>query len=387
MRDFVAKRVTAVPPSGIRKFFDIAATMKDVISLGIGEPDFVSPPKAIEAGVAALQRGETAYTSNSGLAELREAIARYIKGLYGIEYDPQTELLITVGVSEALYLTVTATINVGDEVIIPEPSFVSYAPEVIFAGGVPVMLPTRVEEDFQVSPQAIEAAITPKTKAILIGYPNNPTGAVLERERLAEIAKLAEKHDLLVISDEIYERLVYGGFQHTHFAELPNMRERTVVLSGFSKSHAMTGWRVGYAAAPSEILSAMRRIHQYTVMSAPTVSQFAALAALKEAEEDVERMREEYDRRRKLMVGGFNELGLATFEPRGAFYAFPNISASGMDDETFCETLLKEEEVAIIPGSVFGESGRNFARACYATSYEDIEKALERIERFMRRHG
>jgi aminotransferase len=385
MHKFIAQRIERVPPSGIRKFFDISATMNDVISLGIGEPDFVSPKAVIEAGIEALQRGETHYTSNNGLIELREAIARYIHHLYGIAYEPSDEVLVGVGVSEALYLAVTATINPGDEVIIPEPCFVSYAPEVVFAGGVPVMVPTTFEQNFQVTVADIEAAITPRTKALLIGYPNNPTGAVLSRERLGEIAQMAEKHDLLVLSDEIYDRLVYG-MKHTQFATLPNMRERTVVLGGFSKSHAMTGWRIGYALASAELVAAMRKVHQYTIMSAPTMSQYAALTAL-EDEDAVQMMVAEYDRRRRLLVGGLNELGLDCFEPRGAFYAFPRVTASGMDDNTFSEKLLAEEKVAVVPGSAFGESGRNFVRTCYATSYEQLEEALERMHRFMQRYG
>lgn len=385
MPKFVADRIGMVPPSGIRKFFDIAATMDDVISLGIGEPDFTSPVAVVQAGIQSLQHGETHYTSNNGLIELREAISRYINGLYGIEYDPANEILVAVGVSEAMYLAVTATINPGDEVIIPEPCFVSYMPEVVFAGGVPVMVPTYFEQEFQVTAADIEAAITPRTKAILLGYPNNPTGAVLSRERLNEIAKIAEKHDLLVISDEIYDRLVYG-VPHTQFATLPGMRERTIILSGFSKSHAMTGWRIGYVAAPTELINAMRRIHQYTIMSAPTVAQYAALKAL-ECEDEVKAMVAEYDRRRKLLVGGLNELGLDCFEPRGAFYAFPRITASGMDENAFSEKLLYEEKVAVVPGSAFGGSGEGFVRACYATSYEKIEEALERMRRFMQRYG
>lgn len=385
MPKFIADRIEMVPPSGIRKFFDIAATMDDVISLGIGEPDFTSPAGVIQAGIEALKHGETHYTSNNGLIELREAISRYINRLYGVEYDPAHELLVAVGVSEAMYLAVTATINPGDEVIIPEPCFVSYMPEVVFVGGVPVMVTCYFEQDFQVAPTDIEKAITPRTKAILLGYPNNPTGAVLSRERLLEIAKIAEKHDLLVISDEIYDRLVYG-IPHTQFATLPNMRERTIVLGGFSKSHAMTGWRIGYAAAPEPIINAMRRIHQYTIMSAPTVAQYAALKAL-EHEEEVQAMVAEYDRRRKLLVNGLNQLGLDCFEPRGAFYAFPRIKASGMDENTFSEKLLYEEKVAVVPGSAFGVSGEGFVRACYATSYEKIEEALERLHRFMQRYG
>jgi aminotransferase len=386
MRDFVSKRVQDIPPSGIRRFFDIAATMNDVISLGVGEPDFVTPGPVLESGIQSLRRGETHYTSNSGILELREGVSAYIARLYGIEYHPENELLITVGVSEALYLVMTTILNPGDEVIVPEPCFVSYMPEVSLAGGVPVAVPTRVEDNFQVTAAAIEAAITPRTKAILIGYPNNPTGAVLSRQTLNEIAQLAARHDLFVISDEIYDRLVYG-VPHTQFATLDGMRERTVVLSGFSKSHAMTGWRIGYAAGPAAIIGAMRKVHQYTIMSAPTTAQVAAIDALRHGEPEVEAMRAEYDRRRKLMVGGFNELGLPCFEPLGAFYAFPKITVSGMDDSTFAEQLLHEERVAVVPGSAFGVSGAGHVRACYATAYEKIEEALERIRRFMMRHG
>ncbi len=386
MRDFISQRVLSVPPSGIRRFFDISATMDDVISLGIGEPDFVTPRAVIQAGIRSLEAGHTHYTSNSGTIELRQAVSAYLERLYGIHYDPETEILITVGVSEALYLALTALVNPGDEVIVPHPCFVSYAPEVVFAGGVPVVIDTYPEHDFQVTGEEIEQAITPRTKALLIGYPNNPTGAVLTQQRLLEIAAVAERHDLFVISDEIYDRLVYG-IQHTHFATLPKMRPRTLVLSGFSKSHAMTGWRLGYAVGPAEIIAAMRKIHQYTIMSAPTTAQIAVAETLAEVDDEVERMRAEYDRRRRLVVDGFNELGLTCFEPRGAFYAFPDIRASGMDDETFCEKLLKEERVAVIPGSAFGRTGAGFVRACYATSYEKLEEALERMRRFMQRYG
>ncbi|MCE7948865.1 MAG: aminotransferase class I/II-fold pyridoxal phosphate-dependent enzyme [Chloroflexi bacterium CFX4] len=386
MRDFIAQRVRAVPPSGIRRFFDIAATMDDVISLGIGEPDFTTPPTLLQAGIQSLQQGGTHYTSNSGIYELRVALSRYIARLYGIEYHPENELLITVGVSEALYLVLTAILDAGDEVIVPEPCFVAYMPEVTLAGGVPVPVPTFVADDFQVTAARLAEKITPRTKAILIGYPNNPTGAVMQRDHLLEIGQLAEAHDLLVISDEIYDRLVYG-VPHTQFATLPNMRERTVVLSGFSKSHAMTGWRIGYAAGNAEIISMMRKIHQYTIMSAPTTAQEALLLALDTSEPDVEAMRAEYDRRRKLIVNGFNALGLPCFEPRGAFYAFPNIAASGMDENTFAERLLQEERVAMVPGSAFGQSGAGFVRASYAAAYEKIEEALERLARFMQRHG
>ena len=386
MRNFVSQRVQSVPPSGIRRFFDIAATMDDVISLGIGEPDFVTPRNLLDAGIESLKRGETHYTSNSGTRELREAVANYLSRLYGIAYDPEHELLITVGVSEALYLALTAILDPGDEVIVPEPCFVAYMPEVVFAGGVAVAVPTYAKNDFQVTVEAIEAAITPRTKALLIGYPNNPTGAVMSRENLLAIAQLAVRRDLIVISDEIYDRLVYG-VPHTHFATLDGVRERSIVLGGFSKSHAMTGWRLGYAVTTPTILDAMRKIHQYTIMSAPTTAQAAAGAALMQAEPDVEAMRSEYDRRRKLIVSGFNELGLSCFEPRGAFYAFPNISASGMDEEEFADRLLLEERVAMVPGSAFGASGVGHVRASYATAYEKIEEALERLRRFMARHG
>lgn len=386
MRNLISHKVASVPPSGIRRFFDIAATMKDVISLGIGEPDFTTPPHIIQAGIASLQRGETHYTSNSGTLELREALAAYLKRLYGVEYDPASELLITVGVSEALHLALTAVLDPGDEVIVPQPCFVAYCPEVIFNGGVPVTLNTRIEENFQVTGAQIAEKITPRTKALLIGYPNNPTGAVLPRERLLEIAQVAEKHDLVVISDEIYDRLVYG-ITHTCFASLPGMRERTILLGGLSKSHAMTGWRVGYVAAPQELSSAMRKVHQYLIMSAPTMSQAAALQALLYGEDDVAQMRAEYDRRRKLIVSGLNQIGLKCFEPQGAFYAFPSVEISGMNDDQFANALLEEEHVACVPGNAFGEPTGRYVRMSYATAYEKIEQALEKMERFLRRHG
>jgi aminotransferase len=386
MRNFVAQRILDVPPSGIRRFFDIAATMDDVISLGIGEPDFVSPKPIIKAGIRALEEGETHYTSNSGILELRQSLAKHLSRLYQVEYAPEAEILITVGVSEALYLALMAVIEPGDEVIVPTPSFVSYQPEVVFAGGTPVALPTKHVDEFQVLAEDVEPLITENTKAILIGYPNNPTGAVMSHEKLVELARLAEKHDLLVISDEIYDRLVYGGHQHTCFASLHSMFNRTITLGGFSKNYAMTGWRIGYAAAPEPIMAAMRKIHQYTIMSAPTAAQIAAIAAIEKADQYVEEMIVEYDRRRGLIVSGLNQLGLTTFEPCGAFYAFPSIAASGMNDEDFAETLLQEEKVAVVPGNAFGAEGQ-FVRCSYATAYEKIEEALERMRRFMERHG
>ena len=386
IRNFVSERIASVPPSGIRRFFDIAATMEDVISLGIGEPDFDTPKPIVRAGIECLRRGETHYTSNSGLMELRRAIAEHLDRMYGQTYNPASEILVTVGVSEALYLALAATLDPGDEVIIPHPCFVSYAPEVIFAGGTPVIIPTTVENDFQVTAEAIAAAITPRTKVLLIGYPNNPTGAVMSRERLNEIAAVAKQHDLLVISDEIYDRLVYG-VEHVCFPSLPGMYNRTILLQGFSKSYAMTGWRIGYMAAPAEILSMVRKVHQYTIMCAPTVSQYAALAALREGEPFVREMVAEYDRRRRLIVDGLNEIGLKCFEPQGAFYAFPSVEITGMDENEFAEKLLHEERVAVVPGSAFGEAGRGYVRCSYATAYEKIEEALERMRRFVRRHG
>lgn len=378
----LSQRVQAVPPSGIRRFFDIAATMKDVISLGIGEPDFVTPDKIRAAGIQSIEQGYTAYTSNSGLLELREALADHLSTLYNVQYDPEAEMLITVGVSEAMQNAMLALIDPGDEVIIPEPCFVAYGASVVFAGGTPVYVATNVEDGFQVSAQAIEAAITPRTKAILIGYPSNPTGAVMSRERLLELAALAEKHDLLVFSDEIYDRLVYG-VEHTCFASLPGMRDRTILLGGFSKAYAMTGWRLGYLAASPEITGAVRKIHQYAIMSAPTMSQHAALAAVKYAENDVQQMVAEYDRRRQAIVSGLNQIGLPTFEPQGAFYAFPRVDHLGLSSADFAERLLQEQRVAVIPGESFGPSGNGFVRACYATSMDQIEAALERIEKFV----
>jgi aminotransferase len=383
----LSKRVAGLKPSGIRKFFDIAATMKDVISLGIGEPDFTTPAPILEAGIRSLQNGETHYTSNWGRIELRQAISDNLQKRYGVRYDPTSEVIATVGVSEALYLTFTAILDPGDEVIIPTPCFVSYQAEVILAGGVPVEVPARLENQFMIDPADIRKAISPRTRCIFIGYPSNPTGAVATRDVLLEIAKIAEEENLLVVSDEIYDRLVYD-FEHVCFPSLSEgLKHRTVLLGGFSKDYAMTGWRIGYACGPSDIIQGLVRIHQYTIMSAPTTAQDAALVALKSGNPYVEEMVAEYNRRRKLLVAGLNRLGLSTFEPRGAFYAFPNITASGMDDETFAEKLLREEGVAVVPGNAFGPGGDGFVRACYATAYEKIEEALQRMERFMSRHG
>jgi aminotransferase len=381
----LAERVRIVPPSGIRKFFDILSSMDDVISLGIGEPDFDTPRSIIEAGVESLREGRTHYTSNYGTLELRKALAEHLQRLYGVEYDPKRELLITVGASEAVDLALRATCDPGDEVILHEPSYVAYEPAIAFAGGTVVHVSTRFEDDFALDPAAVEAAITPRTKAIFLGYPCNPTGAVLPDAVQDELARIAERHDLLVYSDEIYDRLAYGSYRHRAFSALPGMRDRTILMGGFSKAYAMTGWRIGWMAAPAELIEGILKIHQYTIMTAPTVAQDAALVAIVEGEPEVERMLAEYDRRRRLVVDGLNGMGLETFEPRGAFYAFPRITSTGLDAETFSRRLLEEERVAVVPGGAFGPSGENHVRACYATSYERLEEALTRIDRFVQR--
>jgi aminotransferase len=384
---FLAKKVAGLKPSGIRRFFDIAATMKDVISLGIGEPDFTTPQPILEAGIRSLQAGETHYTSNWGKLELRQAISAHLMRLYGISYNPAGEIIVTVGVSEALYLAMTALLNPGDEVIIPTPCFVSYQAEVILAGGIPVEIPSRPEDNFQLDPERIRAAITPRTKIIFIGYPNNPTGAVAQREVLNKVAEIAIEHDLLIISDEIYDQLVYD-FKHVCVPSLgEQVKQRTILLGGLSKAYAMTGWRIGYACAPAEIIKGMVRVHQFTIMSAPTMAQDAACEALDNGRDNVQKMVAEFDRRRRLIVAGLNRLSLTTFEPHGAFYAFPKIAASGMDDENFAGKLLEEEHVAVVPGNAFGKGGDDFVRCSYATAYPMIEEALHRMERFMNRHG
>ncbi|MBI3970320.1 MAG: aminotransferase class I/II-fold pyridoxal phosphate-dependent enzyme [Chloroflexi bacterium] len=382
-RDPISKRVRAVPASGIRRFFDIINTMRDVISLGVGEPDFVTPLRIRQAGTLSLEAGHTAYTSNFGMLELRRRIAGQLEQLYGVSYDPATEVLVTAGVSEALDLAVRATIDPGDEVIVPEPSYVSYAPCIVFAGGTPAMVPTHEQQGFAVSARQIAAAITPRTKAILLGYPNNPTGAAVSREELTAIVRLAVEHDLLVYSDEIYSRLVYDGWQHTCVAALPGARERTILMGGFSKSYAMTGWRIGYAAAPPEIVEAMMKIHQYGLLCAPTMAQYAAIEAIDHGEPDVQAMLAEYARRRKLFVDGLNHIGLSCPRPQGAFYAFPSIKSTGLTADEFAEQLLFEEKVAVVPGSAFGPSGEGHVRMCYATAYEKLEEALVRLERFV----
>jgi aminotransferase len=381
----LAQRVRDVPPSGIRRFFDILATMDDVISLGVGEPDFDTPRVIVEAGVESLREGRTHYTSNFGTLELRRALSTHLADRYGVRYDPATELLITVGASEAVDLALRATCDPGDEVILHEPSYVSYVPAIVFAGGVVRHVATRFEDDFALDPGLVEAAITPRTKALFLGYPCNPTGAVLPEGVQDELARIAVAHDLLVYSDEIYDRLAYGSYRHRAMSSLPGMRERTILMGGFSKAYAMTGWRVGYVAAPAGILEGIVKVHQYGIMSASTTAQDAALVAVLEGEPEVERMVAEYDRRRRLLVDGLNALGLDTFEPRGAFYAFPRITSTGLSADDFTERLLTEEHVAVVPGDAFGPSGAGHVRMCYATSYERIEEALRRIGRFVER--
>ena len=385
MRSCISKRLDRVSPSGIRKFFDLLSGMEGVISLGVGEPDFTTPWNITSAAIQSLEHGYTMYTSNSGMIELRRELASYLKATYRLEYDPETELLITNGVSEGLDLAMRAVLEPGDEVIMSDPSYVAYPPSVILADGVPVHVPTSAENDFKLSAADVEARITEKTKAILIGYPANPTGAVMEREGLFEIADVARRHRLLVVSDEIYNLLVYDT-EPVCFAALPGMKDQTVLLGGFSKAYAMTGWRIGYAAANAGIIAAMTKIHQYTALCAPTMGQIAALEALRSGEPEARRMIEEYDRRRRVIVKGLNDIGLTCFEPRGAFYAFPSIAVTGMSSEEFAERLLVEEKVAAVPGSAFGACGEGHVRCCYATSLGQIEEALSRMGRFVAKH-
>ncbi len=383
--DFLSDTVRDMPPSGIRRFFDMLAEMKDVISLTIGEPDFTTPEPITRAAIASLEAGETHYTANGGMIELRELIAANLRERYAVSYEPRGELIITVGASEGLDATLRALLNPGEEVIYHEPCFVAYAPCIELAGGVPVAIRTTDATDFRVTAAAIEEAITDRTKAIFLGYPNNPTGAVLSRDELEAIADVARRHDLLVISDEIYDRLVYGAHRHVAIASLDGMRDRTVLIGGFSKAYAMTGWRIGYVAAPADLMAGIAKVHQYGIMCAPTASQYAAIEALRAGEPYVQQMLAEYDRRRQLMTRRFNEMGLRCFEPQGAFYCFPEITSSGLDDEQFAERLLREENVGVVPGRAFGSSGTGHVRVCYATAYEQIVEAMDRIERFMGR--
>ncbi len=381
----LSHRIRSVPPSGIRRFFEIAATMEDIISLGIGEPDFVSPRPVIEAAKASLEAGKTGYTANLGLRELRDAIAEEMDRLYGVAYNPANEVIVTIGASEAMMIAMLALLDPGDEVLIPEPCFVSYGPTAQFCGGKVVWVPTRAENDFQVTASDIEARITDRTKLLFLGYPNNPTGAVLRRDTLEEIAEVVVEHDLFVLSDEIYDRLVYGEAYeagHTCIPSIEGLWERTILLNGFSKGYAMTGWRIGFACAPKPIMDQMYKAHQYVVMSAPTMGQYGALAGIREAQDDVEAMRRAYDARRRVIVDGLNAAGLPTFEPEGAFYCFPDITSTGLDSETFAQRLLQEEHVACVPGDAFGPSGAGYLRCSYANSLENVTEAVRRIARF-----
>ena len=380
----LSKKVTEMKPSGIRRFFDIANTMENVISLGVGEPDFRTPWQVRSAAIRSLERANTRYTSNRGLEGLREEISRYVSRKYCIDYGWQDEILVTVGGSEAIDATVRAIVSEGDEVIIPEPSYVCYQPIVSLAGGKPVIINTRAENDFKLTPDELRAAITDKTKALILPYPSNPTGAVMEREDLERIAEVLRDTNIAVISDEIYAELTFGDARHVSFASIPGMKERTVLINGFSKAFSMTGWRLGYACGPKEIISQITKIHQYAIMCAPTTSQHAAIVALRSLDGEVEKMKEEYDMRRKIIVKGFNELGLTCREPKGAFYAFPSIQSTGLTSEEFCERLLYSKGVAIVPGTAFGESGEGFVRASYCYSVEHIKEALRRIGEFLR---
>ena len=384
MREFVTEKVKQIKPSGIRKFFDIVSEMPDAISLGVGEPDFDTPWHIREEGIRSLKAGKTFYTSNAGLMPLRQEISRYIEDRMQLTYDPASEIMVTVGGSEAIDIAFRTVLEPGDEVIIPEPAFVSYVPCVQLAGGVPVTIPLKAENAFRLKPRELEAAITPKTKVLLLSYPNNPTGAIMEKEDLEALLGIIEKHDLLVISDEIYSELTYNS-RHVSIASLPGMRKRCVVINGFSKSYAMTGWRLGYALAPKEIMEQMVKLHQFAIMSSPTTSQYAAVSALKNGNSDVMEMRLAYDQRRRFLLHEMERLQIPCFEPRGAFYIFPNISEFGMSSEEFATELLREEKVAVVPGSAFGDCGEGFIRISYAYSIEELKAALARIEAFLKK--
>ncbi len=383
----VSPIVSALPPSGIRKFFDIVAEMDDAISLGVGEPDFTTPWAIREAGIYSLEKGQTHYTANAGLMELREEICNYNKRKYGVTYDPKTEVVVTVGGSEAIDLMIRALINPGDEVLIPEPCFVCYKPCTIMAGGTPVPIETKEEDEFRLLPEQLKAKITDKTKLLILPFPNNPTGGVMSKADLEAIAEVLRDTNVMVLSDEIYGELRYGEEKHTPFSAIDGMKERTVVVNGFSKAFAMTGWRLGYAIGPAPIIKLMTKIHQYGIMSAPTTAQYAAVEALRNCDDDVEEMRREYNYRRRFIVDGFRAMGLSCFEPLGAFYVFPCIKSTGMTSEEFCQRLLEEEKVAVVPGNAFGESGEGFIRCSYAYSIENIQEALKRIEKFVKKYS
>ncbi|PWM42764.1 MAG: pyridoxal phosphate-dependent aminotransferase [Clostridiales bacterium] len=376
--------VRSIKPSGIRKFFDIAETMSEVISLGVGEPDFPTPWQIRKAGIRSLEESKTRYTSNRGLQTLRETIAGYMKRKYALTYNPESEILVTVGGSEAIDACIRAAVGAGDEVIIPQPSYVCYEPITRLAGGTPVIIETRAEDEFKLTPEALAAKITPRTKALILPYPCNPTGAIMEKEDLEKIAAVLRDTNILVISDEIYAELTFGGKPHVSIASIPGMWERTLVVGGFSKTFSMTGWRLGYACGPQEILKQMTKIHQFAIMCAPTTSQYAAITAMTSCEEMVAEMRDEYDARRRIMVDGFNKIGLTCRDPKGAFYAFPSIQSSGLSSDDFCQRLLEEKHVAVVPGTAFGQGGEGFVRASYCYSTEHIKEAINRIEAFLK---
>ena len=382
MRDFVSDKIKNIKPSGIRKFFDIANSIEDCISLGVGEPDFDTPWHITEEGIYSLEQGRTFYTSNQGLPELREEISKWNKRKYNLDYSKE-EIIITCGGSEAIDIALRATINPGDEVIILEPNYVCYEPDIILAGGVPIKIKLKNENEFRLTPEELESVITPKTKILLMNYPNNPTGAIMAKEDLEKISKVIIKHDLLVITDEIYSELTYEG-NHCSIGSLPNMKERTITINGFSKAYSMTGWRLGYVMGPKDIMEQVKKIHQFVIMSAPTISQYAGLEALRNGDNDIERMKKEYDKRRKYLLKEFNRLGLPCFEPKGAFYIFPDIRKYNMSSEEFATELLNKEHVVVVPGTAFGDSGEGFIRISYAYSLDALKEAIRRIERFIK---
>lgn len=385
MQALLNPTVRDIPPSGIRRFFDIAAEMDNVISLGVGEPDFVTPWHIRDEGIYSLEKGKTYYTSNAGLKELRIEICNYLKRRFSLDYDPLSQVVVSVGGSEAIDLFLRSVLKPGDEVLIPEPCFVCYRPITALAGGVPVSIVTKAENQFRLTAEELKKAITSKTKVLVLPFPNNPTGAVMRKEHLEEIAEVLRGTDILVLADEIYAELTYGASNHVSFASIPDMYERTMLVSGFSKAYAMTGWRLGYACGHPDLIKAMTKVHQFAIMSAPTLAQYAAIEALKNGDEDIAQMREEYDRRRHIIVKGFNDIGLTCFEPEGAFYSFPSIQSTGMTSDEFCEKLLYDKKVAVIPGTAFGESGEGFIRCSYSYSVQHIEEALNRIEAFVKK--
>ncbi|HOV24951.1 MAG TPA: aminotransferase class I/II-fold pyridoxal phosphate-dependent enzyme [Pseudobacteroides sp.] len=382
MSDMISPTIKSIPPSGIRKFFDLVNEMKDAISLSIGEPDFVTPWNVREAGIYSLEKGHTHYSPNSGFIELRTEISKYYERKFNVKYDPKNQIIVTVGGSEAIDIALRSLVGPGDEVIIPEPSFVAYKPCTILTGATPVVINLRMEDQFRLTPELLEKAITPRTKVLILPFPNNPTGAIMPKEDLDKIVEVLKDKNIIVLSDEIYSELTYEG-KHVSIASYPEMKDKTLIINGFSKSYAMTGWRLGYACGHPDLIGAMYKIHQFAIMSSPTTAQYAAIEALKSGDNDIDMMRREYNRRRRVMVDGFRKVGLECFEPLGAFYVFPCIKSTGLSSEEFCERLLSEEKVAIVPGTAFGESGKGFIRACYAYSIDNIIEALKRVEKFV----